>query len=295
MATDVIPRQASQLTQATQVEQARAVEEVRAAVLVAQQCPRDLDQALVQMRESCAQLGLAERAFYSVQNRGTGITVHLARELARIWGNITYTVRELRRDDENRVSEIEVSAWDQQSNVRVARIVQVPHARMTKNGRSPLTDMTDIINNNNAYGARQLRECILAIVPPWFVEEAAQICRATLQRGNGQSVAARARSAIEGFAPVGITVAQLEARIGKPVDSWTAQDLGLLATDYTSVTTGGIDPATIFPDHRENTAALLSKRGDANTPRNQGASPNGGEVEALLPPASLSPSLLEEQ
>ena len=88
------------LTQATAIEQARAVAEVQAAVTVAQAIPRDVQRAVAEMRDACGRLALAQRAFYSVPNRGNGPTVHLARELARIWGNIDYGVRELRRDDE---------------------------------------------------------------------------------------------------------------------------------------------------------------------------------------------------
>ena len=86
------------LTQATAIEQARAVAEVQAAVTVAQARPRDTQRAIAEMRDTCGRMAMASRAFYSVPNRGNGPTVHLARELARIWGNLDYSVRELRRD-----------------------------------------------------------------------------------------------------------------------------------------------------------------------------------------------------
>jgi hypothetical protein len=63
-------------------------------------------------------MALANRAFYSVPNRGNGPSVHLARELARIWGNLDYGVKELRRDDAAGESEVLAFAWDQQTNVR---------------------------------------------------------------------------------------------------------------------------------------------------------------------------------
>ena len=100
------------VTQTTAVEQARAIAEVQAAVVVAQNCPRDISRAVAEMRDACGRMALASRAFYAVPNRGNGPTVHLARELARIWGNLDYAVRELRRDDEAGVSEILASAWD---------------------------------------------------------------------------------------------------------------------------------------------------------------------------------------
>jgi hypothetical protein len=98
--------------QATAVEQARAVAEVQGAIVVAQQCPRSSPTPSPQMRESCAQKGLAERAFFRYSRGGgqiTGPSVHLARELARCWGNMQYGIAELRRDDAKGESEMQPS------------------------------------------------------------------------------------------------------------------------------------------------------------------------------------------
>ena len=144
----------SQVTQATAIEQARAVAEVQAAVVVAQQRPRDIGRAEAEMRDACSRLAVAERAFYSVPNRGHGLSVHLARELARIWGNLTYGVRELRRDDAEGMSEMEVFAWDWQANVRPSRTVQVPHARMKGRSRQKLDDLKRFTCVDYPHGSR---------------------------------------------------------------------------------------------------------------------------------------------
>ena len=93
----------ARIGQGTAVEQSRAVAEVQAAIVVAQNCPRDINAAIAEMRQSCQQMFLAERAFFRY-SRGsgsiTGASVHLARELARCWGNIQYGLVEMRRDDE---------------------------------------------------------------------------------------------------------------------------------------------------------------------------------------------------
>lgn len=237
----------SQVTQATAIEQARAVAEVQAAVVVAQQRPRDIGRAEAEMRDACSRLAVAERAFYSVPNRGSGMSVHLARELARIWGNLTYGVRELRRDDTEGMSEMEVFAWDWQANVRPSRTVQVPHARMKGRNRQKLDDLTDIVNNNNSVGARQLRECIKSLLPAWFIADAEDLCRTTLAKGNGDSLEQRVAVMLAKFEPLGITQAQLETRSGRKRAQWTPDDLGRLAIDYKSITSDGIDPESIFP------------------------------------------------
>lgn len=246
-------------TQATEVERARAVAEVQAAVVVAQQCPRDLARAEAEMRDLCSRTAVAERAFYSVPNRGTGASIHLARELARVWGNVTYGVRELRRDDAEGVSEIEVFAWDQQANVRASRSVQVPHARMKGRSRQKLTDLGDIVNNNNNIGARQLRESIFALLPAWFIQEAKDLCEKTLKKGDGKPLSERVSKMVAVFATRGITVDQLEGRVGRKVGQMTAADVASLTVDWQSITGDGIDPATIFPPAESDTLAALTE------------------------------------
>jgi hypothetical protein len=229
---------ASASSEATAVEQARAVAEVAAAVRVARDVPRDMARAVEQMRQACRQKALAERAFYSVPRAGgriEGSSVHLARELARCFGNVDYGIRELRRDDEAGVSEMQAWAWDQENNVRSSRSFVVPHARMVgsaKRGdkrRERLDDLGDIANNNNSVAARAVRETIFTILPVWFRTEAETLAAQTLQDGGGQTTEQQAADLIAGFASnVGVTQAQLEKRLARPARDWTAQDLGVL-------------------------------------------------------------------
>ena len=236
------------VSQTTAVEQARAIAEVQAAVTVAQAIPRDVRRATEEMHDSCGRLALAQRAFYSVPNRGNGPTVHLARELARIWGNIDYTVRELSRDDEAHRSEVIASAWDQQTNVRSSRSFQVPHAKMAKGQRQAIVDLDDVYRNNQNQGAKAVREAIFSVLPRWFVEEAQDICRRTLDHGEGKPLATRIEDAIKLYADHGVSVARIEAKLGKKRGQWDAGDVGQLVIDYTSITRDGIDADTLFPE-----------------------------------------------
>lgn len=239
---------AQHITQATAVEQARAVAEVQAAIVVAQQMPRDMGRAYAEMREACGRLALANRAFYNVKNRGTGPTVHLMRELARIWGNVNYGVHELRRDDEMHISEVQAFAWDQQTNVRSTRTFQNPHARMARGERTTLTDLTDIYLSNQNIGARAVRECIGTILPVAFVEEAQDICRRTLEHGEGVPLAERVAKMIRAFAPLGVTEARITRKLGRPRSAWSAADVADLAVAHTSITREGIPVEDVFPD-----------------------------------------------
>ena len=235
------------LTQTTAVEQARAVAEVQAAVTVAQAMPRDINRAVAEMRDSCGRMAMASRAFYSVPNRGNGPTVHLARELARIWGNIDYSVRELHRDDEAGSSEVLAMAWDQQTNVRSSRSFQAPHAKMARGQRQALVDLDDIYRNNQNIGAKAVRECILSVLPRWFVEEAQDHCRHTLNQGEGVPLADRIAAMVGAFAGIGIDVPRIEVKTGKKRGQWDAGDVAQLGIDYASITRDGVDAESLFP------------------------------------------------
>lgn len=235
-------------SQATAIEQSRAVAEVQAAIFVAQQFQRDISRAETEMKSSTGRLSLANRAFYAVPNRGSGPSVHLARELARIWGNIDYGVRELSRDDTEGVSEIQAFAWDQQTNVRSTRTFIVPHERMAGGSRRKLVDLTDVYLNNQNVGARAVRECIFTVLPTWFTEDAQDLCRKTLEHGEGEPIETRVEKAINAFAEnFGISPEQLEQKVGRPATSWKAQDVATLQVIFQSLRAGEIRLDEAFP------------------------------------------------
>lgn len=235
------PKLPARVGQGTVVEQTRAAAEVAAAVQVAQQCPRDIQTAVAQMRESCSQTALAERAFYRFPRAGStvsGPSVHLARELARCWGNVQYGIAELRRDDIAAESEVIAYAWDVQTNTRNSNTFFAPHKRDTKKGVQVLTDMRDIYESNANQGARRVREAIFAILPPWFVEEAKELCAKTLREGGGVPLPKRIADAIRTYDAEGVTAGQLEAKLGRPSAKWTEHDVAQLRIIAQSIARG---------------------------------------------------------
>jgi len=250
--------------QGTSVEQSRAAAEVLAAVEIAQRFPRDVQYARAQMIDSCKQLSLANQAFYRFSRAGstvTGPSVHLARELARCWGHVQYGLVELRRDDEYGQSEMQAWAWDVQTNARVSTTFIVPHKRDTKRGARELTDLRDVYENNANQGARRVREMIFAVLPPWFVEEAKALCEETLRNGGGVPLAQRITNAIEKFAEIGVSVEQLETKVGKPNGKWTEHDTAQLGVIYTSIRRGEVSKEAEFPSIVTPAEILAQARG----------------------------------
>ncbi|WP_018812816.1 hypothetical protein [Salinispora pacifica] len=288
------PATPTHLGQATAVEQSRAVAEVQAAVVVAQQCPRSIAAAVAAMRESCAQRGLAERAFYRFPRAGqtvSGPSVHLARELARCWGNVQYGIEELRRDDAGGYSEMQAWAWDVQTNTRSRSVFVVPHKRDTRDGVKELVDMRDIYENNANNGSRRLREAIFSILPPWFVEDAKDRCSVTLRDGGGKPLAQRIADAIKLFADrYGVTQDQLEQKLGRTSDRWTEHDVAQLTVTFRSLERGEVSSDDEFPPQRvtaeEIAAQAAAVPAPSTTPPTAGLTTTGGHAEQEWPDAA---------
>jgi len=285
------PRVAGRVGQATAVEQSRAVAEVQAAIVVAQSCPRSLPRALAQMRESCAQQALADRAFFRFPRAGqtvSGPSVHLARELARTWGNVQFGIAELVRDDAHGQSEMLAFAWDVETNTRSSNTFIVPHMRDTRDGAKQITDMRDIYENNANNGARRLREAIFSILPPWFVEEAKDLCNKTLTDGGGKPLIQRIADAIKVYGNYGISQAQLEGKTGSAADKWTEHDVANLGVIYKSLQRGEIRKEEEFPDDRvtaaDITGAPVKPTGPATQVAAAPADSNDG-ADPVAPPA----------
>lgn len=268
--TEIMPQQnngpaartADTVTQATAVEQARAVAEVQAAIVVAQQCPRNVTTALQSMRESCAQKALAERAFFKFPRAGAtvaGPSVHLARELARCWGNIQYGISELRRDDGSGLSEMQAWAWDVQTNTRSSHTFVVPHRRDTKRGVQQLTDMRDIYENNANNGARRLREAIFNVLPTWFTEEAKDLAAKTIRDGGGKPLAIRIADALKAFDGLGVTADMLDQKVGREAAKWNEFDVAQLLVTYTSLNRGEITIDEEFAPERVTAAEITEQ------------------------------------
>lgn len=257
MSDIALPNQNRSASQGTVIEQTRAAAEVAAAVSVARNFPRTTHAATEQMRELCSRLSVAQRAFYEVPNRGAGMSVHIARELARIWGNLDYGVRELDRNDTGGMSEMQVWAWDVEANVRSTRSFLQPHAKSLRGGgRKELTDLNDIYLNNQNTGARAVRECLFTVLPGWFLADAEAILRRTLENGDGKPIGQRRTDAVSAFANLNVTQLQLETRLKLDLDKWQAKDLAGLMRIYATITQDGIGAAEFFPEVAVSVAAV---------------------------------------
>lgn len=248
---DMRPSPLAQVGQATRIEQSRAEAEVLAAVMAAKQFPRNIEAARAEMQRACQSPSVAETAFFDF-NRGDGSvrgeTIHLAKELALIWGNLDFGVMELSRDDAAGRSEVLAFAKDLERNTRSSAIFISPHKRDVKGGPKDLASLRDVYENNANMGARRLREAIWAVLPNWFRAEASAICRQTLSQNKpGQTWEQRVDGLVAMYGKVGVPLALLETKVKRPLGSWGETEVVDLEITYRSVGNGTIKRDEAFP------------------------------------------------
>lgn len=279
--------------QGTAVEQSRAVAEVQAQVIVAQQFPRSMQAAVRAMEEACAQPALAGRALFrfprgknddGTPNILSGPSVHIARELARCFGNLQYGLTEMVRDDAHGQSELMAWAWDMEANTRSSTTFIVPHKRDTKWGAKDLTDLRDIYENNANNGGRRMREMIFAVLPGWYVTRALELCAQTNEKGGGKPLAQRITDAVKAFEQYRISPARIAAKWAyRSVDELTATDVAQLAVIYSSIQQGTVTVDDEFPAEVSARPSAADITGQPAAPKSP--SPAGPEIPSSAPSA----------
>ena len=246
---------------AVAIEQERAIAEAQGQLVLAKKFPRDLNAAYAELMEGCKLPALAGVAFYTVPQAGqkvTGPSIRLAEEIARVYGNFEFGHRELARIDATPTSfgksEIEVYAWDKQTNNRSIRQITVMHVMDTKDGPRKLRDQRDIDNKIANVASKQLRGRILAMMPKWMVEAAMEECRKTLAGNNTEPLAVRVRKMTQAFATYGVTAEHLERYLGHSLDSTLADELVDLQGVFNALREGG-KPSEYFGEQDEPEAA----------------------------------------
>lgn len=207
------------------VEAQRAIAETQAAMIVAQQFPRDEERAVRRIQTACSRLSLAGISSYSYSRGGTAITgptVHLLKAIAQQWGNIQYATVELARKPgmlgQAGSSTMQTIAWDMETNARETRIFEVPHIRDKKGGGVPLTDERDIYELTANMASRRLRACLEGVIPEDVQQLAIEACDRTLMQQNLLEPE-QIKKALAGMLSFGITRERIEAKWGRSVES----------------------------------------------------------------------------
>jgi hypothetical protein len=272
----------------------RAIAEIQAAMVIAQQFPRDQRVAFDRVITAFQRPSLAEHALYAYARGGTEITgpsIRAAEAIAQAWGNIESGIREL----EQRAGEstVQAYAWDVETNTRSSVTFQVKHERHTRNGVTRLLDPRDIYELVANQGARRLRARILAIIPADVVDAAVKETEKTL-RAKVDITPERIASLVEKFAAFGVPKEAIEKRIQRRMDTVTPSQVLALAKIYNSLNDAMSAPGDWFelevvkPKEGTQTARTADKLGAMVA---ETAAPSASTVAAPEQPSGQTPEV----
>lgn len=236
---------ASALT--TTTASSREAFEIQSMMVIAKQFPRNEMQVLDLVLNDCQRPGLAEKALYSYSRGGTDVTgpsIHLAKAIAKRWGNMKSGIVEL--EQRNGESVCEAFALDLESNYKESKIFTVPHIRHTKKGSYKLEDPRDIYELVANNGSRRERACLLSVFPGDIVEAAVRQCEMTM-KANADVSPENVKRMIDRFSSeFGVTKEQIEKRIQRRTDAITPAQMISLRNIYNSLKDGMSSPADWF-------------------------------------------------
>jgi hypothetical protein len=240
--------------------------EIQGAIIVARRFPRNEEAAFERLIRSSRRTSFAEEAEYSFPRGGTTVTgpsVSLAREAARLWGNIRYGLEVVLDTSEER--HIRGWAWDLETNTKVAAEDYFAKLIQRKGKGGPVQwvkpDERDLRELTFRRGAILVRNCLLQLLPRDLIEDARSQCRATLAKDAAQDPDSARKAILRAFSEINVSADQLQAYLGHPVGQSTAEEIAELRAVYQSIKDGNSTWSEYVETKREETAAATATTG----------------------------------
>lgn len=226
----------------------REAQEVQVAMVAAKKFPRDIYGAYNRIIQDCQRQTLAEKAMYEYPRGNqvvTGPSIHLARAMARNWGNLDSGFKVLEQSAKE--STVMAYCWDLETNYRETKVFAVKHVRETKKGAYPLTDSRDIYELIANQAARRERACILSVIPGDVVDAAIGQCNVTLSGGSKMPLVDMIRTLEQKFLEnYGVTAEMLETYIGCKKEAFSQQSVVRLKNVYNTLRDGSASVEQYF-------------------------------------------------
>lgn len=226
-----------------------ARQEVQAAVILAKRFPRNEDEAYAAIIKACSRPSFAGDVEYNfprgkkqdaqgnwVNNIISGPSVYLAREFARVWGNIRHGC-DIVADTEGERT-IRAFGWDIQTNVKVTSDVTFKKLIFRKQGGWQTPDERDLRELTNKQAAIAKRNCLLELLPSDMVEDACAQARQTLQDRAAQDPDGERKKVVTAFSKLNVTVEMLEQYLGHPLAQSSPAEIADLRSVYKSIADG---------------------------------------------------------
>lgn len=269
----------------------QAAQEIQAAVFMARRFPRNEERAYTAIMKSCARYSFADQVTYSYPRGGQkveGPSVYLAREMARVWGNIRYGTRVLHEDEDKLKGE--AFAWDLETNTLRTAEFKVPKLIQRKVSGSTQwvkPDERDLREQFANIGARYERECVLKLMPSDFVQDAIAAATQTIEAGVAADPELAKKQMLVGFQKLSITPDMLQEYLGHPVGQCSPKEITDLRQIWKSIAAGEAKWADFVKPKEDPTKAQGSISLDAFKP--SADANRGHDAAAPTPESGLSP------
>lgn len=235
---------------------AREESEVKAAIVLARANRREEMVAYQSIIKACKRPNFAASAMYAFPRGGqqiTGPSVDLAREMARVWGNIRCGFRVVTEDEthihlKGFAHDLETNAYVEMED-KFRKLIQRKDKRTGETKWVP-PDERDGRELMNRRAAFLERNCILKLMPPDFIDDALdQVFKTKEQAANGELEADRAgtvKKMVMAFDEVHVTPEMLADYLGHAIDDVTDRELADLKAIYKSLRDGNSEREEYF-------------------------------------------------
>ena len=280
---------------ATAGEMAETQVEIQSAIIIARRFPRNEEEAFQKVMKAALRPSFAEDAAYKFPRGGqqiSGPSVNIAREAARVWGNIRYGLDVLRDDLESRL--IRGWAWDLETNTKVTAEDDFKKTIFRKQQGWITPDERDLRELTNRRGAILVRNCLLQLLPKDLIEDALSRCEQTLQSRAKEDPDYAKKKLIVDFASVNVTVPALEKFLKHPLAEASPQELADLRGIYKSIADGNStwadygDSEPQSDDKKKGLKDKLKDKAAEATADRHAPTPPGTPVPKAAPAASPS-------
>jgi hypothetical protein len=201
---------------------------------------RDIGAMLKQAKQIGQLLG--DKAFYSWGGRHSrveGPTINLAYALAQVWGRCRTSVLLVEEHGSR------VKLRGRYVDLLTVAVTERDYLAHLSDPPGKFADKPDQaerwrVMQLQSAASKAVRGAILGGLPTWLVDAAMDAAKATANRSatGGRPLPEARQSAIRALADKGLTVDELVAFVGSPVDLWTAAELGDLRQLYKLLDTG---------------------------------------------------------
>lgn len=283
---------------ATSREAALAQHEIQSSLVIAKKFPRNEDQCYQRLMRSCKRTSFADLCEYRFprgQTNVIGPTVYLAREAARLWGNVRYGADVIRDDDEQRI--VRCWAWDMETNTRVSSDAPFKKLVQRKNKNTQRTewvvpDERDLRELTNKHAAVGVRNCLLQILPRDVIDDARAMSHETKRAGAAQDPNAARKSVIAAFDRINVTVEMIETYLTHPLSQASPDQIADLRGIWKAISDGQarwVDYVSESePDEKPKSGSIDPATLKASDSKNRGHGKEGFDAKPTTPAASAS-------